>query len=61
MVKLLSEQPVFGYKFKGTRFDCGDKAGFQMANFAFAMEHPEIRDTLKEFIELKFSGQNNMV
>jgi hypothetical protein len=26
-----------GYKFNGTRFDCGDKAGFQMANLAFAL------------------------
>ncbi|WP_136805873.1 UTP--glucose-1-phosphate uridylyltransferase GalU [Desulfosediminicola flagellatus] len=50
MVALLEDQPIFGYRFKGTRFDCGDKAGFQMANLAFALEHPEIRDTLKEYI-----------
>ena len=46
MSQLLKEQPIFGYRFKGTRFDCGDKAGFQMANLAFALEHPEIKDTL---------------
>lgn len=51
MVQLLKEQPIFGYKFKGTRFDCGDKAGFQMANLAFALEHPEIRDNLKAYIK----------
>ncbi len=50
MVELLKEQPIFGYKFNGTRFDCGDKAGFQMANLAFALEHPEIRDSLREYI-----------
>lgn len=50
MVALLEDQPIFGYRFQGTRFDCGDKAGFQMANLAFAMEHPEIKDTLKEYI-----------
>ncbi len=50
MVSLLEEQPIFGYKFKGTRFDCGDKAGFLMANLAFALERPEMRDTLKEYI-----------
>lgn len=50
MVKLLEEQPIFGYSFKGTRFDCGDKAGFQMANLAFGLEHPEIRDTLRDYI-----------
>lgn len=51
MVTLLEEQPIFGYRFTGTRFDCGDKAGFQMANLAFALEHPEIKDTLKEYVE----------
>lgn len=51
MVKLLEEQPIFGFKFKGTRFDCGDKAGFQMANIAFALESPEIRDTLVSYLK----------
>ncbi len=50
IVSLLSEQPVFGYNFKGTRFDCGDKAGWQMANIAFALEHPDIKDDMKEYI-----------
>ncbi len=50
MVSLLEEQPIFGYKFQGTRFDCGDKAGFVMANLAFALERPEMKDTLKEYI-----------
>jgi UTP--glucose-1-phosphate uridylyltransferase len=51
MVKLLKEQPIFGFKFKGTRFDCGDKAGFQMANIAFALDNPEIRDTIKAYLK----------
>ncbi|MFT5701709.1 MAG: UTP--glucose-1-phosphate uridylyltransferase [Desulforhopalus sp.] len=51
MVELLKEQPIFSYKFNGTRFDCGDKAGFQMANLAFALEHPEIKDTLRAYIK----------
>jgi len=51
MVELLKEQPIFGFKFDGTRFDCGDKAGFQMANIAFALEHPEIRDKLKAYLK----------
>lgn len=50
MVSLLGEQPIFGFSFEGNRFDCGDKAGFQMANLSFALEHPEISATLKEYI-----------
>ncbi len=54
MSQLLDEQPIFGYRFKGTRFDCGDKAGFQMANLAFALEHPEIKDTLLPYLKKMF-------
>lgn len=54
MSQLLTEQPIFGYRFHGTRFDCGDKAGFQMANLAFALEHPEIKDTLLPYLKKKF-------
>lgn len=50
MVSLLDEQPIFGFNFEGTRFDCGDKAGFQMANLAFSLEHPEINDILTNYI-----------
>ena len=54
MSLLLEEQPIFGYRFEGTRFDCGDKAGFQMANLAFALEHPEIKDTLLPYLQKMF-------
>jgi UTP--glucose-1-phosphate uridylyltransferase len=50
MKMLLKEQPIFGYKFKGKRFDCGDKAGFQMANLAFALERDDLKDKLIKFI-----------
>ncbi len=51
MKTLLKEQPIFGYKFKGKRFDCGDKVGFQKANLAFALERPDMRDKLIKFIK----------
>ncbi len=54
MSQLLDTQPIFGYRFEGTRFDCGDKAGFQMANLAFALEHPEIKDTLLPYLKKMF-------
>ncbi|MCK5836295.1 MAG: UTP--glucose-1-phosphate uridylyltransferase GalU [Desulfobacula sp.] len=51
MKELLKEQPIFGYKFDGKRFDCGDKVGFQMANLAFALERPDMREKLIKFIK----------
>ncbi len=50
MAKLQGRQPIYGYKFSGHRFDCGDKVGFQMANIAFALERPEMREKMLPFL-----------
>jgi len=50
MGHLLSIQSIYGYQYEGTRFDCGTKAGFQMANLAFAMERPDLKQMLVPFI-----------
>ncbi|WP_300672077.1 UTP--glucose-1-phosphate uridylyltransferase GalU [Desulfoluna sp.] len=51
MAQLLNTQSIYGYLFEGTRFDCGDKAGFQMANIAYALENPEIKDRLHAYLQ----------
>jgi len=52
MAKLIDHQPFHGLRFEGTRFDCGNKAGFLAANVSFALERediaPEFRSYLKE-------------
>lgn len=50
MAKLLQTQSIYGYRYKGTRFDCGTKVGFQMANLSFAMDRPNMRERLLPFI-----------
>lgn len=39
-------EEVFGFRFKGQRFDCGSKAGFLQATVAFALDRPDLRDDL---------------
>ncbi|MBF0467208.1 MAG: UTP--glucose-1-phosphate uridylyltransferase GalU [Nitrospirae bacterium] len=51
MSQLLQEQPIFGYRFEGKRYDCGDKAGFQMANIAYALKNPKIKAKLLPFLK----------
>jgi len=51
MARLLEKQSIFGFQFKGERFDCGDKAGFQMANLSYALARPDISSKLKPFIK----------
>jgi UTP--glucose-1-phosphate uridylyltransferase len=44
------EHPVYGFRFKGKRFDCGSKAGFLRATVAFALDRPELRDDLLGYL-----------
>ncbi|MBF0382996.1 MAG: UTP--glucose-1-phosphate uridylyltransferase GalU [Magnetococcales bacterium] len=48
---LLEQQSVFGYRFRGVRYDCGDKTGYQMANLALSLQRSEMRDELLPFIK----------
>ncbi|RJQ80130.1 MAG: UTP--glucose-1-phosphate uridylyltransferase [Desulfobacteraceae bacterium] len=50
MAKLLDQQSVYGYRYEGTRFDCGTKVGFQMANLSYAFDRKEIRSQLMPFV-----------
>lgn len=35
---------VYGFRFRGQRYDCGSKAGFLQATVAFALERPDLRE-----------------
>ena len=41
---------VFGYRFRGQRFDCGSKAGFLQATVAFGLARPELRDEFSQYL-----------
>ena len=47
---LLETQPVYGYIFEGTRYDCGDKKSFIEATIALALSRPEFNRQIREFI-----------
>jgi UTP--glucose-1-phosphate uridylyltransferase len=42
--------PVYGYRFRGQRFDCGSKAGFLQATVAFALARDDLRDELSRYL-----------
>lgn len=46
MSDMIGDVDFYGYKFEGTRFDCGVQAGFIEANVAFALEREDIRDSV---------------
>jgi UTP--glucose-1-phosphate uridylyltransferase len=45
-----SKHGVYGYRFRGQRFDCGSKAGFLQATVAFGLAREELRDDLAQYL-----------
>lgn len=41
---------VFGFRFRGERFDCGSKAGFLQATVAFGLARPDLHDEFNEYL-----------
>ena len=43
-------QRVFAREFKGDRYDVGDKFGFMKTSIDYALKHPQVKDSLKQYI-----------
>jgi len=54
MARLIGEQPFHGFRFEGTRYDCGDKLGFIEATVAYALARDDLgtptRDMLRRIM-----------
>ena len=50
MARLIGEQPFHAVTVDAVRHDCGDKAGFVLANLALGLADVEVAPTLRDFI-----------
>lgn len=50
----LKRGSVYGYRFKGTRYDCGSKIGFLKAVVDFGLAHEETKSEFKKYLSDKF-------
>ncbi|WP_238367560.1 UTP--glucose-1-phosphate uridylyltransferase GalU [Mesobacterium pallidum] len=41
---------VYGYRFRGQRFDCGSKAGFLQATVSFGLARDDLKDDLQAYL-----------
>ncbi|GAA0747293.1 UTP--glucose-1-phosphate uridylyltransferase [Sphingomonas sp. ABOLD] len=51
MQRMIGDQPFHGVTFQGTRYDCGDKAGFIQANLAVALSRPDLEPAVRAFAQ----------
>lgn len=51
IAKLIETQGVMALEFNGIRYDCGDKLGYLMATVALGLEHPEVAQGFKTYLQ----------
>ena len=47
---LLKRRPIYGYKFKGTRYDAGNKLGFLKATVEFALKREDLGEAFRQYL-----------
>ncbi|MFL6829283.1 MAG: sugar phosphate nucleotidyltransferase, partial [Sphingomicrobium sp.] len=50
LARLIGQQPFHALKVDSVRYDCGDKAGFVVANLALALGRDDVGPQVREFI-----------
>ena len=50
LAKMIGKQPVHAVTVDAVRHDCGDKAGFVLANLALGLDDPEVGPKLRDFL-----------
>jgi UTP--glucose-1-phosphate uridylyltransferase len=49
--EITAGEPVYGFRFKGQRYDCGSKAGFLQATVAFGLAREELRGEFSSYLD----------
>ena len=50
LCRLAQQEPSYAYRFKGRRYDIGDKQGFLEATVEFALKRPELRRGFVQYL-----------
>ena len=58
MAKLIGQQPFHALKVNSVRHDCGDKAGFVIANLALALERDDIAPKVRDFVSRTYGSSS---
>jgi len=48
---LLEREPLYAYRFRGVRYDAGNKLDYLIATVQFALEHPEVGEEFRNYLK----------
>ena len=55
IARLLTQEPVEAFAFRGQRFDCGSKLGYLEAIVTMGLNHPELGRSFEQFLREQIS------
>ncbi len=50
IARLMADEAVYAYQYRGKRYDCGSKEGFLEATVELALQHPDIGSGFREYL-----------
>ena len=50
IASLIAREQVLAYEFQGKRYDCGSKLGYLQATVEFALQHPDLKDSFRQYL-----------
>ncbi len=56
--EIKNQDNVYGFRFRGQRYDCGSKAGFLQATVAFGLARDDLRDEFSQFLDGMMAMKN---
>ncbi|MBI5450747.1 MAG: UTP--glucose-1-phosphate uridylyltransferase GalU [Gammaproteobacteria bacterium] len=56
LARLLDSEQILAYEFAGKRYDCGSKLGYLQATIEYGLQHPELRDEFRRYLQTFCKG-----
>ena len=49
--RLMGHQAVYAFQYAGKRYDCGSKEGFLEATVELALQHPQVGESFRAYLQ----------
>jgi UTP--glucose-1-phosphate uridylyltransferase len=56
--RLILDEPVYAYNFEGIRYDTGEKLGYLKTIIDFALQRPDLKDAVREYLTAKLNEKS---
>jgi UTP--glucose-1-phosphate uridylyltransferase len=51
IARLMAREAVYAFQYEGKRYDCGSKEGFLEATVELALQHPQVGDSFRAYLQ----------